>query len=65
MSVTGSVLVTECAVEAMKKNRGGATVDPGSTAWWVTLPKFSDYNGTKAVPQQLARNTVMCPVVFT
>jgi dihydroanticapsin dehydrogenase len=58
VNVIGTAMVTECAMEPMKK-AGGAIVIVGSISSFCAQPDFFVYSATKAALVQMTRNMAM------
>jgi len=56
VNIIGTALMSRYAVEAMKRNRGGAIVNLGSISSFVAQPSFTAYSATKAALVQMTRN---------
>ena len=58
VNVTGTAMVTKCAVEHLKKT-GGAIVNLSSISAFIAQPDFFAYSTTKAALLQMTRNMAM------
>lgn len=59
VNVVGTALVTRYAVEAMKKQGGGAIVNLSSISAWIAQANFFAYSATKAAILQMTRCMAM------